>query len=169
MNRNWSRRPKRLCDRVLLSSQRKRPRWSRQQRGSLQCQGEAEALLGGARELLGWCRSLLQKRFLMRNTVKANDSKMSRPEVEILSLEWICSFCENNVCSAVLPTGFRWWLESGLGKTASVPTLSSIAFSTIHRKESAAQEKESAGNQRQQRQNHGITVIDSEYSRNHLN
>jgi hypothetical protein len=74
--------------------------------------------------------------------VKANDSKMSRPEVEKFGLEWICSFCENNVCSAVQCSA-DWIsmmrLESGLGKIAS--DLSSIAFSTIHRKESAAQKK----------------------------
>jgi len=77
----------------------------------------------------------------MRNTVKANDSKMSRREVEILSLEWICSFCENNVCSAVQCCRLEFDDGWRAGWAKSLPTLSSIAFSTIHRTEKCRAKK----------------------------
>jgi hypothetical protein len=72
--------------------------------------------------------------------VKANDSKMSRPEVEKFGLEWICSFCENNVCSAVQCSA-DWismmGLESGLGKIASDPFFHRILYNSSKRKRSA--------------------------------
>ena len=104
----------------------------------------------------------------MRNTVKANDSKMSRREVEILSLEWSCSFCENNVCSAVQCCRLEFDDGWRAGWAKSLPTLSSIAFSTIHRKESAGKKK----NQQEINSNNDKIrgLINSEYSRTpHLN
>lgn len=96
----------------------------------------------------------------MRNTVKANESKMSRPEVEKLSLGWICGFVRI-MCAVQCRLDFDDGWRAGWAK--SLPTLSSIAFSTIHRKEGAApknNQQEISG-----KNDKIMELFDSEYSR----
>jgi hypothetical protein len=79
----------------------------------------------------------------MRNTVKANDSKMRRPEVEELSLEWICSFRENNVCSvqcSAVQCGADWismMVGERAGQNRFRPFLPSHSLQFIEQKSAA--------------------------------
>jgi hypothetical protein len=99
----------------------------------------------------------------MRDTVKANESKMSRPEVEKLSLGWICSFCENNVCSAD-------WISMMVGERAGQnrfrPFLPSHSLQFIEKKAPRKKkfQQEISGNDYQI-----IALVDSGYSRTHAN